>query len=228
MSGDGYFATRLAHDRRRTILWKSLYRYHFSRFIRPSDTVVDLGCGYGDFINAVVAQRRLAVDAWAGAHEYLEEGIEFRADPIDDLAFLDNRSVDFAFASNVFEHVSQSVFRTVLGELRRVLTADGTLCILQPNYLYAYRQYFDDYTHVAVYSHVSLCDFLRSEGFEILHCSPRFLPLSIKSALPIHPLLIRLYLLSPLKLLGRQMLIRCRPLTRNRDAIGHPNDAPTG
>jgi hypothetical protein len=84
--------------------------------------------------------------------------------------------------------------------------AAGRLVILQPNYYYCYRHHFDDYTHVTVYSHESLCDALRADGYEILECVPRFLPLSIKSRLPINPVLIRLYLASPWKPLAGQML----------------------
>jgi SAM-dependent methyltransferase len=210
VNAGGYFTTRFAPDPRRQLLWGSLYRYYFSRFIRPGDSVLDLGCGYGDFINAVVARRRIAVDAWAEARHHLGAEVEFHLGPIDNLGFLSNRSINFALASNVFEHVSQDVFRAALGHLRRALAVDGQLCILQPNYAYAYRRYFDDYTHVAIYSHVSLCDFLRSAGFDIVSCSPRFLPLSIKSRLPVRPFLIRLYLGSPWKPWGGQMLVRCR------------------
>ena len=51
---------------------------------------------------------------------------------------------------------------------RRKLSPNGSLTILQPNYRYAYREYFDDFTHVSIYSHVSLCDFLMANGFEIV------------------------------------------------------------
>lgn len=174
MSGYAYFCTRLPPDPRRRLLWDALYKYYFSRFIGPHDSVLDLGCGYGDFINAVSARRRIAVDTWPDAPQHLVPGIEFHAVEIHDLSFLTDRSVNFVLASNIFEHVPQPVFRLALRQIRRVLAPDGTLCILQPNYAYAYREYFDDYTHVAVYSHVSLCDLLRAEGFEILACAPRF------------------------------------------------------
>ena len=85
------------------------------------------------------------------------------------------------------------------------------MTILQPNWRYAYREYFDDYTHVAVYSHATLCDFLVVNGYEIIDLQPRFLPLTIKSRLPVWPALIRAYLLSPLKPAGKQMLVRARP-----------------
>jgi hypothetical protein len=119
--------------------------------------------------------------------------------------------VDFAFASNLFEHVPQSNFAQTLDALRGKLSARGTLTILQPNYRYAYREYFDDYTHVAVYSHISLADFLTANGYEVLTIAPRFLPLTVKSRLPVSPLLIRAYLASPIKPMGKQMLITARP-----------------
>jgi hypothetical protein len=55
-------------------------------------------------------------------------------------------------------------FAATLAALRRKLSPGGTLNILQPNYRYAYREYFDDNTHVAVYSHISLADFLAANG----------------------------------------------------------------
>jgi hypothetical protein len=86
------------------------------------------------------------------------------------------------------------------------------LCLIQPNYRYSYKEYFDDYTHVTVFSHVSLQDFLTANDFRILDCRPRFLPLTIKSRLPVHPLLIRAYLASPLKPQGKQMLVLAEPV----------------
>jgi SAM-dependent methyltransferase len=208
---DGYHSTRLAPDRRRAVLWKALWRFYFSKLIRPDDCVVDLGCGYGDFINSVSARRRIAIDVWPEFPRYLDPGIETIVGPLTDLGAIPDGSVDFAFASNVFEHLSQPDFRLVLDQLVRKLKPDGTLNIIQPNYRYAYREYFDDYTHVSVYSHISLTDFLSAHGFEVFTCHPRFLPLTIKSRLPISPLLIRGYLLSPIKPLGKQMLLRARP-----------------
>jgi hypothetical protein len=77
-----------------------------------------------------------------------------------------------------------------------------TLSVIQPNFRYAYREYFDDYTHVAIFTHVSLCDVFRASGFDIIDVKPRFLPLSIKSGLPVRESLIRAYLASPIKPMG--------------------------
>jgi hypothetical protein len=99
---------------------------------------------------------------------------------------------------------------SVLCQLKKALTDNGTFNILQPNYYYSYREYFDDYTHRTVYTHTSMCDFLQANGYEVVECRPRFLPLTLKSRLPVSPILIRLYLSLPWKPLGKQMFIRAK------------------
>lgn len=210
MSGD-YHGTRLAEDHRRKVVWQALWKYHFRHRIRPRDCVLDLGAGYGDFINAVVADRRIAVDLWEGMPAHVARGVEAIVAPADQLGAIADGEVDYAFASNLFEHLPHGVLASVLRSLVRVLSDRGTLTILQPNYRYGFREYFDDYTHVAVYSHVSLPDILRAHGWEILEVHPRFLPLSVKSRFPVWPPLIGAYLRSPLKPLGKQMLVVARP-----------------
>ena len=48
------------------------------------------------------------------------------------------------------------------------------------------------------------------DGFRVLECIPRFLPLTIKSRLPVWPMLIRTYLASPIKPMGKQMFVRAQ------------------
>lgn len=127
---------------------------------------------------------------------------------VTNLNSIEEGTIDFAFASNLFEHLTKTDFACVLQMLRRKLATGGTLNILQPNYRYAYREYFDDYTHTSVFSHISLSDFLRANGFDVLEMCPRFLPLTVNSQLPVSPWLIRAYLASPIKPLAKQMLIR--------------------
>ena len=206
-----YHDSRLVKDERRSTVWRALWRNYFRHRIAADDCVLDLGCGYGEFINNVTARRRIGLDAWDGIRRHLDPSVEAIVGSVTDLGEVGDRSVDFAFASNLFEHISQSDFAKVLAALKSRLSAKGTLTILQPNYRYAYREYFDDYTHVSVYSHVSLADFLTANGYEVLEVRPRFLPLTVKSRLPVSAALIRLYLASPFKPLGKQMLLVARP-----------------
>jgi SAM-dependent methyltransferase len=210
MTTEEYFESRLPYDPRRDVLWKALWDHYFARLISGTDCVLELGAGYGSFINNVVARRRIAVDAWPGMVPHLAAGVESRVGDVAELSFLRDHSVNFVFASNLFEHLTQDAFSLVLDELKRLLASGGTLNILQPNYYYAYREYFDDYTHRTVYSHVSLCDLLRSHGYRIVACHKKFLPLTIKSRLPVSPLLIRAYLSSPWKPMAKQMLVRAQ------------------
>ena len=207
----GYHDTRLALDPRRDAVWKALWRYYFRHRIRSSDTVLDLGSGYGDFINNVVAARRVAIDLWPDFEAHIDDGVETIVGPVSNLDRIADGSIDYAFASNLFEHVTQQEFADTLSGLRAKLSPNGSLTILQPNYRYAYREYFDDYTHISVYSHIGLCDFLAANGFEPVEVRPRFLPLTVKSRLPTWAPLIGLYLNLPVKPLGKQMLVCARP-----------------
>lgn len=134
------------------------------------------------------------MDRWTGITEYLNPGVRAEISEITSLKGIADRSVDFVFASNIFEHLTQADLALCLSEVRRVLRPGGTINIVQPNYRFCYAEYFDDYTHLASYSDRSLSDFLSANGFKVLTCTPRFLPLTIKSRLPVFPLLIRAYL----------------------------------
>lgn len=203
----GYHETRFAHDPKRDVLWKTLCEAWLQRFVGAGACVLELGCGYGHFINHIRGSRRIALDSWQGAAEFLAPGVESVCANATDLSAVEDDSVDFAFASNLFEHLAQDEFRSVLSQLRRKLRKGGTLGIIQPNYRFAYREYFDDYTHVAIYSDRSLCDFLAANGFRVLECHPRVLPFSVASRLPVWPALIRLYLKLPFRPMGKQMWV---------------------
>lgn len=204
----GYHEVRLAFNTRREVLWKTLCEACFQRLIRREACVLELGAGYGHFINHIRCSRRIAVDKWPGFLRYVDAGVIAHVGEATDLSFIADKSVDFVFASNLIEHLTQSEFAILLEQVQRKLKPDGTLNLLQPNYRFAYREYFDDYTHIAVYSDRSLVDYLQSHGFRVIECRPRFLPLTVKSRLPVWPLLIRLYLRLPYKPMAKQMLIR--------------------
>jgi SAM-dependent methyltransferase len=207
MSRNAYFTTRLSQDPRREVLWRTLSAYFSTRFLRPDDVVLELGAGYCHFINSVAVRRRIAVDLWDEFPSHAAAGVETHVGAADQLDFLDSNSVDLVFASNLFEHLSQDELAATLSAVRRVLRPGGSLLIVQPNFRFAYREYFDDYTHRTVYTDRSLCDFLEVHQFSVESCTPRFLPLTIRSAFPVHPLLIRLYLAMPFRPFAKQMLV---------------------
>jgi ubiquinone/menaquinone biosynthesis C-methylase UbiE len=204
----GYYESRFQYDERREILWKTLCRAYFNKLVKPEDHVLELGAGYANFINNVRCRERTAIDYSPMLKKFADPRVTVRIGSVTDLQFVPDGSVNFVFASNLFEHLSQQDFSAVLTQLKQKLAPGGTVNILQPNYRLAYRQYFDDYTHVSVYSDVSLCDFIRANGYRIVEIRPGFLPFSIKSRFPVLPWLIRFYLLLPWKPFAKQMFVR--------------------
>ena len=101
MTASAYHETRFTPDSRRSTLWRALWRYYFSKHILPGHCVIDLGCGYGDFVNAIVARRRIALDVWPELTRYLDPGVEAVVGSVIDLGFPADASVDFAFATGV-------------------------------------------------------------------------------------------------------------------------------
>ena len=71
-----YHKVRLGHQGKRSVVWAALWRYYFRHRIDATDTVLDLGCGYGDFINHVIAKRRIALDLWPEFVAHIGPGIE--------------------------------------------------------------------------------------------------------------------------------------------------------
>ena len=130
---------------RRDVVWQTLWRAYFRHRVPKNACVLDLGAGYGHFINNVAAHRRIAIDSWPGFACHLVPGVEAITGDVTDLSMIEDSAVDFAFASNVFEHLTQSQLASALLELSKKLAPAGTLTILQPNYRYAFRQYFGDF-----------------------------------------------------------------------------------
>ena len=211
MANNEYFQSRLVFDKRRNVLWKTLARVVFQPMISTDGSVLELGAGYCDLINSIVARRRIALDVWPGFVDYVDPGVETIVGSILDLECIDDDSLVLVMASNIFEHVSQADFAKCLLKLKKKIKPNGNLLIIQPNFKYAFKSYFDDYTHQSIWTEVSLADFLIANGFEVIDVRPKFLPLSIKSRFPVHPILIWLYLHSPWKPFAQQMYVCSQP-----------------
>ncbi|MET3479780.1 class I SAM-dependent methyltransferase [Variovorax atrisoli] len=201
-----YYSTRYTPDPGRTKVWRAIINY-LEKYIGTScEVVIDIGCGYGDFINNVNAQKRYAIDLNPDAAGYLIDSVEFRSTQVTDLSCIADASVDIAFSSNLLEHLSDDELTLAASEFQRILRPNGLFITMQPNFYYAYREYFDDFTHKKIFSHESLADFFRSSDFELVAMEKRFLPFSLKSRLPKTYFLTRIYLSSFYRPFAKQML----------------------
>lgn len=199
-------AQRQAKDR----VWKVLCEDYFQQFIPPAATVLEIACGYGEFIRHIEARRKVAVDLNPDSKDCLGDGIEFHLGSASELDMLDDNSMDVCFSSNFFEHLpSKEVMDSVLREARRVLKPGGLYLAMQPNLRCEPGKYWDYYDHVLPLTHLSCQEAFEKAGLEVIKLVPRFIPFSTDSKLPQHPFLVKSYLKLPLvwPLLGGQFVI---------------------
>jgi ubiquinone/menaquinone biosynthesis C-methylase UbiE len=198
---------------RKDQIWQVLCEHYFQQFIGSSDTVLDLACGQGEFIRHIRCGQKIAVDLNAEVAETLGPEVRFICNAADDLSAIESGTVDCCFVSNFFEHLlTKQQMDGVLTELRRVLKKGGRLICMQPNILYEPGRYWDYYDHVLPLSHRSFAEGLAKNGYEVEKVVSRFVPFTTKTALPTHPLLVRLYLALPMvwKVMGGQFVIVAR------------------
>ncbi len=187
-------------------MWRVLCRRFFQRYIDERATVLEIGAGHCEFINNIAAGRKLAVDLNPETRSHAAPGIEVITGPSTALSGVTDHSIDVAFASNVFEHLSRADILATLHELHRVLVPHGRVLILQPNIRYCYRDYWMFFDHITPLDDRSLIEALRLAGFAPVTVIRRFLPFTTKSAFPRSLALLRVYLAVPLlwRLLGAQ------------------------
>lgn len=205
-----YYATRYTSDPNRGRVWGHVTRF-LSRWIPAEAEVLELGAGYCDFSNAIAARHRVAMDIDNAVSAHAGPGVQAEVGDCSDLRRFESGSFDAVFASNLLEHLPMTTVVAMLKEIRRVLRPTGRLVLMQPNFRLRPREYFDDYTHVTVFSDRSLPDLLRAEGYEVIDVMPRFLPQSMKSRFAWASSLVPFYLRSPVKPLAGQMLVVAQP-----------------
>jgi dolichol-phosphate mannosyltransferase len=196
---------------RKAAVWAVLVSDFFQRWVESDDRVLDLGCGYGEFINNIRCGRRIGVDVNPESPEFLAPGVDFYGRGIDDLDFLPNGSVDVVFSSNVLEHLpNKAVVEQTLREVRRVLRPGGSVLLLGPNLRFVPGAYWDFWDHLVPITDRSLVELLGTLGFRVTHQIPRFLPYTTTTGVPQSPILVRWYLRLPLAwpVLGRQFFVR--------------------
>lgn len=194
-------------------IWKVLCRDFFDSRIPVNGTVVDLACGYGEFINNIRADRKIGVDLNKAVRSYLDDNVEFYNIRASDLSPIGSGVVDVVFTSNFLEHLhTKEECDSVLAAVLNVLKPAGRFIIMGPNIKYLASAYWDFYDHYLPLSHLSLQEGLAQAGYEIESVVPRFLPYTTRSALPKNTFLISAYLKLPLAwpVMGKQFLVTGR------------------
>jgi SAM-dependent methyltransferase len=203
-------------------IWDVICREFLQKYVAPDAAVLDLACGYGEFINTIRARVKHAADLNPDAPRFLAPDVVFHlanAAHLDDIA---DASLDVVFASNFLEHLpDKAALSSVFLEVARVLRPGGHFLVLGPNIRYLPGAYWDFYDHQLPLSHSSLAEGLAIHGFGVDLVIDRFLPYTTKSRLPSHPTLLQLYLKVPLiwPFLGKQFFVTARKMPEDPEAV---------
>lgn len=179
-------------------IWQVLCSNFLSRYVRQTDTVVDIGAGYCEFINNIQCGKKIALDLNPDVSKFANPDIRVINESCMSIKSLAENSVDIVFMSNFLEHLAnkQQVFDTLL-ESKRILKPDGKMLILQPNIRFLADVYWDFFDHHVPLSDRSLVEVLESIDMKIVVNYPKFLPYTTKSRLPKGEFFVKLYLHFP-------------------------------
>jgi len=183
---------------KRDVMWKVLCKDYFQKFIKPTDTVLDLAAGYCEFINNIHCGKKIAVDLNEKTKQKAVKGVTVYQALSTNLPKNLTGKVDVVFTSNFFEHLdSKNELIDTLKEINRVLKPGGKLMVLQPNIRLVGNQYWDYIDHTLPLTEKSLYEALLLTGFLETYRKIRLLPFTANSRIPAAPLLIKLYLKFP-------------------------------
>jgi ubiquinone/menaquinone biosynthesis C-methylase UbiE len=212
---DSLYRARFDDDElvKKTHIWRVLCQDFFQRYVLPDDTVLDLACGSGEFVNNIQATNRIGLDLREETQNLLQTGVRFIKSSATDLSAIDSSSIDVVFTSNFLEHLREKDdVLTVFREVKRILRPAGCFLIMGPNIRYVSGAYWDFFDHHLPLSERSVEEALLMAGYQVETSLARFLPYSTKSRLPQAPWLVKLYLKTPIAwpFLGKQFLVVAR------------------
>jgi SAM-dependent methyltransferase len=218
MKVDGYLKKLYANrfDSRqmqaKVVLWKVLVDDFLQKYVPSKSSILDIGGGYCEFINQIRADKKCLIDLNPDSKLFANPDVKvINLDVLnlgDRLLFCEQ--FDRIFISNFFEHLSnKEELIQIISFCFDALKPNGSLLVIQPNFKYSYKEYYDFIDHQLPITHLSLQELLQTVGFEIDLMIPRFLPFSTKGR-PTSPLLLKLYLKLPFlwQFLGGQMFVK--------------------
>jgi len=197
-------------EKYRRDVWKILCRDFFAKYIPERSTILDIGAGWGEFINNTDAARKLAMDLNPETKDRLSSEVDILQQDCSQKWQVESGALDLVFTSNFLEHLPDkaSVERTIC-ETHRCLKDDGIVICLGPNIKFLPGAYWDFWDHHVPLTDSSLSELLKMNGFTIDLCIPRFLPYTMSTGRKPPLFLVKLYLKVPLvwPLFGKQFLI---------------------
>jgi SAM-dependent methyltransferase len=201
-------------------VWQILCTDFFQTYIPTDATVLDLGAGWGEFINHIRCTQKYAMDLNPGTAQTLAPEVRFLQQDCAQRWQLADESLEVVFTSNFLEHLPDKQYiEAAIAEAWRCLKPGGLLICLGPNIKYVPGAYWDFWDHYVPLTENSLAELLKLKGYLIESCLARFLPYTMSGRGQPPLVLVKLYLKLPFvwKLFGKQFLVLGRkPLSPAR------------
>lgn len=196
VSVDQIYRRRFNDVEARKVLWRALVDKVFGKYINEDDVVLDVPCGYGEFINAITCKKKIGLDINPDSKKYLGKDVQFLKASSTKIP-LTNNSVDKIFVSNFFEHITREDIQKTIIEFRRILKDGGQVMVLQPNVRFAYKNYWMFFDHITAVDDRALEEVFSIEQLRLVKRILRFTPYTSQSIFPVSNIMIRLYLSLP-------------------------------
>lgn len=193
----------------RQAVWQVLCPF-FSRWISPEDVVLDLGCGWCEFINAVRCGQKFAMDLNPDAENHAAPEVNLLRQDCSATWQLPDGSLDAVFSSNFFEHLpNKDALESAFLEAYRTLKPGGRFIAMGPNVKYVPGACWDFIDHHVPLTELSVLELMRKCGFEEEFCRDRFLPYTMSQGQQYPTWMLRTYLALPFawRFWGKQFLV---------------------
>ena len=150
---------------------KMLAVYLYTHYLKPESTLLDIGCGQGEYLESFLS---LKIDAYGVDKRTVDTKIQLNKKIYQcnlensSLLFTDN-SIDTVFSKSAIEHIWNT--ENFLTEAYRVLKPNGNIIIMTPDWSSIYKDFYLDYTHIKPFTEKGLRDALKIFGFKEVQVS---------------------------------------------------------
>lgn len=210
MESQNIYSRRFGADREfRNAMWRILCRDFFQSLVPRDGSLLEIGAGYCEFINHIVAAEKTALDVNPDVKTFAAPEVQAVVGDLSAMSKVKADSQVTVFASNLFEHLERKEILSTIRGVHRVLRKGGTFIILQPNIRFCAQDFWMFFDHITPIDDRALAEALEICGFSIRQRIERFLPYTTQKTFPRVLGLLKIYLRIPLawRFLGQQSLI---------------------
>jgi SAM-dependent methyltransferase len=194
----------------RNRVWRVLIDDFIQACVPLDASVLDIGCGRGEFINNIRCRTKFGMDMNPDTARFLSPDVQFLHQDCSTAWNLPEAALDVVFTSNFFEHLpNKQALASTLKQAFHSLRPGGKLIAMGPNIRYLPRAYWDFWDHYLPLTEISLKEGLRINGFEVTRCVGRFLPYTMTHGIQYPIYFLKLYLKIPLawRFWGKQFFL---------------------